>query len=69
MEVGPVDLMKKLRGGNLVSTDLELEQEIKKRLCDRYTPSEFIELLDVSIYELVEEYFLRIPDFVLEELR
>lgn len=50
-------------------TNLELEEFLKKRLADRYTSSELMELLDISVEEVIDLFWDRIPDYVLEELR
>lgn len=52
-----------------MSTDREIEEELKRRVADKYTAMELVELLDIPVEEILELYWDRIPDFILEELR
>lgn len=51
-----------------MSTDQDLIEEIKKRLADKYTSVELIELLDIPVEDVIEIWFESIPAFVIEEL-
>lgn len=51
-----------------MSTDQDLIEEIKKRLADKYTAMELVELMDLPVETIIEEFFDMIPAFVIEEL-
>lgn len=51
-----------------MSTDQDLIEEIKKRLADRFTAMELVELMDLPVETIIEEFFDMIPSFVIEEL-
>jgi hypothetical protein len=40
--------------------DWELEREAKARVADHYTAAELMELLDIPVEDLVEEYWEKI---------
>ncbi len=40
--------------------DPELEQEMKDRIADRYTTAELVEIIDVPVQDIIEEYWDRI---------
>lgn len=42
--------------------DRQVLDELKARLADRYTAAELVDLLDVSVEEIIEEYISRILD-------
>lgn len=42
--------------------DTELEQEAKVRVSDRYTAAELCELLNISVEDIIAEYWDRILD-------
>lgn len=37
--------------------DRELEQEAKARVADHYTAAELVDLLDIPVADLIEEYW------------
>lgn len=39
-----------------MSIDLEILEEFKQELVDKYTPAELVELLDISEWELLEAF-------------
>lgn len=51
-----------------MSVDTELINEIKKRLADRFTAMELVELMDLPVETIIEEFWDLIPAFVIEEL-
>ena len=50
--------------------DIDLIQEYKMRLADRYTAAELAELLDVPVQDIIEEYWWKIArnPWILEEI-
>ena len=46
----------------------EYIQEIKDRLAERYTAAEIADALEILVEDLIEEYFYRIPKWMLEEV-
>ena len=50
--------------------DIDLIQEYKMRLADRYTSAELAELLDVPVQDIIEEYWWKIArnPWILEEI-
>ena len=50
--------------------DIDLIQEYKMRLADRYTSAELAELLDVPVQDVIEEYWWKIArnPWILEEI-
>lgn len=44
----------------MMSIDLELQEEFKARLAERYTGYELVEILDISVEEIIETFLPRV---------
>lgn len=42
--------------------DIELEEEAKQQIADRYTAYELVELLEIPVEDIIEEYWHLILD-------
>lgn len=40
--------------------DADIEQETKDRLADKYTAAELVDLLDIPVQDIIEEYWEKI---------
>lgn len=46
----------------------EFEEQVKARLADRYTSAELAEWLEIPVYDLLENYYHLIPDWMFKEV-
>jgi hypothetical protein len=53
----------------MIMENEEYKEEVLRRLSDKFTAAEVAEYLDIPVEELLREYWHRIPEWMLKEIR